>query len=524
MLNFFAKRKTQPSKPRSLLSFFKLPIAGEKVDDITAFNFSSFWACQRIISETIASVPWHVFGQESKQKANREHPLDPVIYRQPNSEMSAFSYKELIFQHGTGWGNHYSEIERSGTGDVVNLWPLDPDSVNIDRDSNGRIFYDIDQQGGANKSLKAEDIYHVRGPSRDGLKGYSVIDLAKESISLGLAAEAFGGAFFGNGAMPATVIKGADGIVLDEGGVKNLLASWRKKHGGSRNTQKVEYLEHGFDVKQLSIAPENAQFLQTRKFQNTDMARWFRIPPHKVADLERSTHNNIESQNIEFVTDAIVPWVSRGESEANFRLLKRGDKHYTKFNIMGLLRGDSAARREWYKTMSFLGAFTIDDILGFEDMDPIGGDVGSLRMVPVNMTTPEMLIKGGPANMKFNVNALVQEQAERFCCIELKRIESIFSKSAGNLESGLRNFYIEHAKTLSDKFMNLAIAVCNYNGVDIEGIEERVMHFFGTYCANSADEAHMAAQQNKKQDLLVRWQLNKAPDLTNRFVHYLLGK
>ena len=500
---FEAVRKTSENKNRSF-TYFGVPVAGVSVTEENALKYSAVWACTKIISETIASLPWRVM--ETKTTV-ADHPLDNILYRRPNSETSPYQFKELISSHAVTWGNHYSEIERNRAGDVVNLWPIDPSRVEPDRDSKGNLYYAVSNESAANTDIKAKDMFHVRGPSRDGVNGYSVVKYAAESISLGMATESFGSSFFGNGAIPGVVIKNTNNADMGEDGVKNLLKSWNKKNRGPAQAHKTQYLDGGMEIQQLGIPPNDSQFLETRKFQINEIARWFRIPPHKLADLERSTFSNIESQNIEFVTDSILPWVTRIESQTNFSLLK-SEVYYNKLKLMGLLRGDSKARSEYYKTMAGLGTLSIDEMRDFEDLDMIGGETGSMRMVPMNMTTIDRMAQG--ENLKAGAN-VIKETAERFVKMEIKKAEKV------NSAFDMRDFYIDHARKMADGFRSVALLV--YKGSDIDNT---LIQFFGNYVANSADELQNAIENDRKADILRSWNARKADNLTRDLINKLV--
>lgn len=497
------------------LSFFGKPAAGVKVSEDSALTYSAYWACIKIISETIGYLPWHVYQNGVKGLHDSAHSLDDVLYRAPNLELNSFIYKELIISHALSWGNSCSEIERSRYGEVVNLWPIDPSKVEPDRDSAGRLVYPV--VGGP--TLEAKDVFHVRGPSRDGINGYSVAGMAKQSIGLGLATEAFGASFFGNGAIPGLVIHDDGQAKLGEDGVKNLLKSWNKKHKGPLGRGKTEYLDKGLSVEAIGIPPGDSQFLETRTFQLLEMCRWFRVPPHKLAELARSTHTNIESQNIEFVTDAIMPWVSRCEREADFRLLGRegAKKYYTKMNVMGLLRGDSKARGEFYRLLYNLGVISIDEIRDYEDMDLIGGSVGGLRLVPVNMTTAERMSSGNVSNPNKSgtVASLFEEIAGRFCKIELKRIEKF---SASTSDDQIVAFYVEHARSMSNGFYRAACVLCDVISVDAANLESHLNQFFGDFCADSADQIKGAIKAEKMPAVISAWEASRAHKMSRDLI------
>lgn len=526
--NISSDRATAPQKPHQPFSFFRPPVAGIKVDDETALSFSAYWACMKVVSETFAYLPWHVYERGTKSTPYSGHLLDDKLYRMPNTELNSFVYKELLARHVLGWGNHYCEIEKTRNGlSIANLWPIDPASCNPDRDSRGRVVYDCAQGSGSNLLLNADNVFHVRGPSRDGIRGYSVIEMAKESISLGLAAEAFGAGFLGNGGFPGLIISNDGTAKLDDDGVRNLKSTFNKAHKGARKSGKVEYLSKGLKAEPVGISPQDMQCIELMKFTILQMCRFFRIPPHKLADLEKAAHTNIEAQNIEFVTDSIMPLVGRAENEANFRLLSANDarKYYTKLNVMGILRGDSKARAEYFKVLYGMGVLSIDEIRDFEDFDLLGGDVGNLRMVPVNMTTPERMISGQIADTgdrrapASSFSSLFEEIAQRFCKIELKRAEALVKKSS---EDEIVSFYVSHARACVDGFTRVSNVLCEQIGGNAEKIEPVLKQFFGDFCADSADHLRNAMITGKVPAVFASWEANKHSKLSRDLISRLV--
>lgn len=387
------RRQTTPNDPgREPLIIPISRTAGVRVTNDSSLGYAAVWASVRIISETIAGLPWHVM--ERRPNGNREpvenSTVERLLNRRPNTEMSAFQFRETLMAWALLWGNGYAEIERDAKGHPIALWPLSPDNMRIVRDETGRLVYVWRSNRGIEVVLAGRDVFHLRGLGWDGVQGYSILEMAAKSIGLGIAVESFGASFFSNGSRPGGVLTTPE--ALTEEAKDQIRRAWERMHRGVDNTQRVAILESGLTWQQIGIPPDDAQFLETRKFQTQEIARWFRVPPHKLADLERATFSNIEQQSIEFVTDALMPWTIRLEQEANIKLFSSEPRKFTRININGLLRGDMKARSEFYKTMSQLGVFTINDILALEDMNTIGKD-GDVRIIQSNLTTLEKLIE-----------------------------------------------------------------------------------------------------------------------------------
>lgn len=510
-----SKRKIPADRASYKSYFFRPVVSGINVNDTSAFTYSAFYSCVRIIAETIAYLPWHVIEQGTRNQVARGHWLDSLLYMRPNDEQNAFTFKELSLQHLLAWGNSYAEKEMTRTGEIVNLWPIDPAISQPDRDQKGRLYYEVQGVG----AIPAKRIFHCRGPSRDGINGYSVIQLAKESIGMGLAAETFGAAFFGNGAFPASVITNDGSVDLDEDGVKNLLKTFNKKNKGAKNAMRTEYLEGGMDLKPVGIPPKDAQFLETRKFQISELCRWFRIPPHKLADLERATHNNIEAENIGFVTDTIMPWVARMENQANFSLVQEANRFYTKMNVLGLLRGDSKARSEYYKTLFNMGVLSINDIMAREDMDDLG-PVGDLRMVPLNMTTLENAGKVDKSKEKAAgfIKGAIEETAQRFVKMELAKVKKLAESEKPDREK-IAGFYIAHGKKMADGFNNQFEAYAQVTGREPGRIEK----FIGEEIEKSANSLQNAIESGTVGDLIKSWESRKAGNMARDLVEFIGG-
>jgi len=311
------------------------------------------------------------------------HNVDRLIHRRPNPEMSAFAFRETMMTWALTWGNGYAEIERDSANRPVALWPISPDRVEVKRDDNDRPVYEISNGRGDKTYLPADKMFHLHGLGFDGSVGYSVINLARRSIGLGMAAEQFGASFFQNGTV--TNLKIEHPAALGEQAFKNLKDSLQSWLRGPKNSFHPLIVEEGMKVTPLSMPMEDAQFLETRQFQTEEIARWFGLPPHKLQSLDKATFSNIEQQSIEVVTDALLPWAVRLEQEADYKLFSQRGNFYTKLNLNSLLRGDTAARATFYREMWNLGVFSVNEIRELEDMNPVAN--GDKRFVQLNMTT-----------------------------------------------------------------------------------------------------------------------------------------
>lgn len=382
------KEKFTRAAPQNRYQFSTFPfyfgssISGKSVNENTAMQNSAVYACVKIIAESIASLPLHVYQYTDggKEKAIN-HPLYYLLHNAPNEEMTAFIFFETIMAHLLLWGNAYAQILRNRLGQVIGLYPLLPNKMTVERNDSGNLEYTYQRFTEENPNFKDKgaivlpraDIFHVAGLGYDGLIGYSPIAMAKNAIGLSIACESFGSKFFANGARPLGILKSPTLIKNPE----KLRESWESMYGGE-NSGRVAILEQGMEYETISIPPDDAQFLQTRKFQIAEVARIFRVPLHFLNELDRATFSNITQQSLEFVMYTLTPWISRLEQALNkalFQPSERG-KYFVKFNLSGLLRGDYESRVKGYCQMIQNGVMSINDVRELEDLNKIPSEKG----------------------------------------------------------------------------------------------------------------------------------------------------
>ena len=360
--------------------------SGKAVNERTAMQTSAVYACVRILAESVAGLPLHVYERTANgsKSTKPSHPLYRLLHDEPNREMTSFVFRETLMSHLLLWGNAYAQIIRDGRGFPIALYPLLPDQMAVDRNESGELVYTYQSDKGQVK-LRRENILHIPGLGFDGLIGYSPIAMAKNAVGLALATEDYGATFFANGANPGGVLE-HPGVIKPEQ-ADRLRESWQSQFGGA-NAHKVAVLEEGLKFHQMSIPPEQAQFLETRKFQINEIARIFRVPPHMVGDLEKSSFSNIEQQSLEFVKYTLDPWVVRWEQSLQQALILPSEKAtiFIKFNLDGLLRGDYQSRMQGYSTGIQNGFMSVNDVRGLEDMNLLTAEEGGdLHFVNGNM-------------------------------------------------------------------------------------------------------------------------------------------
>ena len=372
--------------------------SGKPVNERTAMQTTAVYACVRILAEAVASLPLHVYEYQDDggKKLVHDHPLYYLLHDEPNPEMTSFVFRETLMSHLLIWGNAYAQIIRDGAGRVLGLYPLLPDKMDVQRDDRGNIYYVYSRNSDENPMfkeygdirLKAEDVLHIPGLGFDGLIGYSPIAMAKNAVGMTLACEEYGASFFANGANPGGVLE-HPGVLKDPSKVRE---SWNSVYRGVNNAHKIAVLEEGMKNQQIGIPPEEAQFLETRKFQINEIARLYRIPPHMVGDLDKSSFSNIEQQSLEFVKYTLDPWVIRWEQSLQRSLLLPGEKgkYFIKLNVDGLLRGDYQSRMNGYAVGRQNGWFSANDIREMENMNPIPDEQGgNLYLINGAMTKLE---------------------------------------------------------------------------------------------------------------------------------------
>lgn len=399
LLNFRSVQSGHPSQ-HSLAAIFGMgptSYTGVAVNDDTAMTYSAVFAAIRLLSWSTAMLPLLTYRRQERGKVRAEdHPLYPLLKEQANPEMTAFDFRSTLMSHAVGRGNGYAEIEWSKAGEPLALWPLNPAKMTPER-VNGQLRYLYQLPDGTTANLPAWRIHHVRGLSGNGVVGYSPVRLAMQAIGLGLATEEFGSRFFGNGARPGLIVKHPG--QLSDTAFKNLQKSFNAEHQGLSNSHRIKILEEGMDIETVGVPPEEAQFLETRKFQVTEIARWFNVPPHMIADMSGATFSNIEEQGVEFVTYSLGPWLTNVEQALARDLLTEPEKKVLLIEhlVDGLLRGRTSERYAAYQTALQGGWMSPNEVRERENMNPYEG--GDTYLLPMNMapagTTDSTADSGG---------------------------------------------------------------------------------------------------------------------------------
>jgi HK97 family phage portal protein len=406
-----------------------------RVSPDSALRLAAVYACVRILAETMASLPMVVYQRRpdgGKDKVT-DHWLYRLMAKRPNRFQNPFEWREMLQGHLVLRGNAYNQIITNSRGEIIELMPIHPDRVKIELLRSGEYRYRVTDRSGTEVILPRGQVWHLRGLSSDGLMGMSPIELARENLGMALAAQDYGARFFANDAKPTGGWIEFPGSFKDSEAKKVFRESYQQAQSGA-NRGKVLVLENGMKFHEVGVTNKDAQFLELRKFQITDIARLFRVPPHMIADLERATFSNIEQQSLEFVMHTMTPWAERWEASIESDLLLERDDIEIEFDFANLMRGDAASRSSYYQSGIQNGWLTRNEARIAENLNPIDGLDQPLR--PLNMVEEDVAedleldthaetaelpaqeateLPADARKARFNVrfNALVQTNSER---------------------------------------------------------------------------------------------------------------
>ena len=377
--------------------------SGVRVDSSTALQSTVILACARVLAESVAALPLHLYKRTNNggKECAREHPLYSILHLAPNDWQTSFEFREQAMLHLCLHGNFYCEIKSGSVGAVSSLVPLHPSRMKVERIENGRLRYKYREQTGSETVYTQDEIMHIRWMSDDGVNGMVPIELAKDAIGLARACELHGASFFGNGARPGVILRTDQDLPVEA--AERLRDNWERMHRGVNRSNRTAVLSGGLTPVELGGNNQESQFLESRRFQVEECCRLFKVPPHMIGDLSRSSFSNIEQQSIDFVQHTLLPWLRRFESAYTRDLIVDDAIYFAEFDTRGLLRGDAAARSSYYNTLWNLGVASINEIRSWENLNPIEG--GDARFVQLNMQTlpgsePEqdepLLLEGSP--------------------------------------------------------------------------------------------------------------------------------
>lgn len=362
--------------------------SGVRVSEATALSLSAYYCGINMIAGTVASLPLNVYKTDGrKREVWDKHPAHYLLHTEPNADMTAMSLRQSWVAHAISRGNAYGEILWDARGNPQSIEMLPPHFVTPRRDDQGLLWYEVRPWDKEVRYLKPEDVIHVPGLGYDGIMGYGLMQVARDSIGLNSAQDQYAAKFFRNGGNISGAIE-TDKLLNDEQFAR-LKSEVAQKLQGLANAHRIAILENGMKFKPMNPTHEEAQLIEARRFTVEEWARWLNMPPHKLREMTHATFSNIEHQNIEWVVDTIRPWLVRFEQEFNRKLFRKQSIFYTKHVVDGLLRGDQTSRFAAYAVARTWGWMSANDVLELEDRNPLPGKLGDMYLVPLNMTPAE---------------------------------------------------------------------------------------------------------------------------------------
>jgi HK97 family phage portal protein len=436
--------------------------AGPRVGPDSAMRISAVWACVRVLSETIASLPLLVYRRRADGGRERAsgHPLYDLLHSQPNRWQTAFEFFEMLTACVLLRGNAYAEIVPGPRGPVDQLIPLHPDRVTVEALRGGGQRYRVTRDDGTTNTLLDSEVLHLRGLSSDGITGLSVVEYAREAMGLSLATESYGARLFSQNARPGGVLTHPSKLSQDV--ADRIRTSWQQAHSGLANAHSVAVLEEGMKFEAVGMTNEDAQFLATREFQIEEVARWFRVPLHMISSTTKATSwgSGIEQLSLGFVTYTLLPWLRRWEQAISRDLISATDSYFCEFLVDGLLRGNIKDRYEAYAVARNWGWLNADDIRAKENMNPLPDGKGQVYLQPLNMVeagtpppqpAPQPTPPGNGAS-RAHYALLVQDAASRIIRREVAALSKAAQRTADDASAwraAVAEFYADHAQYVS---------------------------------------------------------------------------
>ena len=363
--------------------------SGIRVNADNSMACSAYTACIRVISDAVSSLPLHLFEKMAnggKRKVT-EHPLYRLLHQQPNPWQTAQEFRDWMTGLYLHYGASYAEIRSGDRGPVSELWPLHSSRMEVERLEDGRLRYKYREPDSNRYTFyRQEQIFCLRFTTEDGITPVPTYKLFQNVLGLAQALENHASTYFGNGARPGVVLESENPIPVEA--AERLREQWERMHRGSDRAFRTAILPNGVKAHELSGSNEAAQMLESRQFAVTEVCRIFRVPPHMVQDLTRSTYSNIEVQGTEFLQHCLLPHLKRWEAAIARDLIEDDERYFAEHSVSGLLRGDHASRSAYYVSALQNGWMTINEIRELENLNPIGPE-GDVHFVPLNMTTLE---------------------------------------------------------------------------------------------------------------------------------------
>jgi HK97 family phage portal protein len=443
--------------------------SGVSINESSALKYTPFWAAVRIISGTVASLPFKVYRrlENGGKQPEQDHAAYKLLHGRPNEYMDALTFIETRQAHVLTYGNGFAEIQRDGSGKPIALWPLLPDRTERKISKGGVLYYEVRNQMGETAYLPDYNVLHIKGLGFDGYTGYNVVAYHKEAIGYGMAAKQYAATFFGNDATPGGILEHPSNLTTEA--AARLRKSWDDNQGGLTNKHRIAILEEGMKWTKMGVDPEQAQALETQKYTVDDCSRIFQIPPHKLGSMERATFSNIEEQNIEFVTMTMLYWFRKWEEEVNYKLLMPSEQSTMFCEILAdaLLRGNTLNRYGAYNIGRNAGFLSVNDIRQLENMNPIGPE-GDIYLEPLNMK-PAGTETPAPAATKWDGGRVRLAHRDMIVIAFNRVIQKVL-----NAKKTKNGFYDESRRWAADILFEPANAFALLNGVETPKATERL--------------------------------------------------
>lgn len=426
--------------------------SGVEVNPTTAMQVEAVQACVRVLSETLAQLPLIVYRRlpDGGKERAAEHPLYRILHDRPNAWQTSFEFRELLMMCLCLRGNGYAMIVEGSRGAVTQLVPLDPARVQVKQLPDYSCIYKYRMLGGQSLTMTADEMFHVRNFSLDGMVGMTPIEMARDGIGEAIAAGRTAATLFGQGFMHGGVLKHPH--ALSDKAYGRLKSDLQQENAGVSNAYKLMILEEGMDWAPRTMTAEDAQFLETRKLKRSDICGLFRVPPHMIGDLERATFSNIEHQDTAFMRHSMLPWLRRWEEAISRNLFFEPEKYFAEFLVEGLLRADVETRGTYFATAITNGWMTRNEVRRLENWNPLPGLDEPL--VPMNMTTAGAqvaadgeVIEPLEAREARALRIMVEDAAERIAAAEIRELETHAKHADGDRErfnTWVRDFYDRH--------------------------------------------------------------------------------
>jgi len=490
--------------------------SGVQIDEDVALRYSAVWRAVNLIAGTISYLSLPVYERQDDGRQRRpEHPIYTLIHDRPNPYMDSQTCRETLQGHALTWGNGYAEIERNGAGRAIGLWPLRPDRVTPEITDDGVVHYKVRLKSGGTAHVFYDDMLHIKGLGFDGLRGYPVIEYAARELGLGIAATKFGAKFFANNARPGGVLK-HPGTLTDDA-LARLKKQWAEKYQGLDNAHRVAVLADGMEWQATGIPPEDAQYIETRKFEVTDVARWFGVPPHLLGELDRATFSNIEHQQIEFVIYTLLAWARRWENEANYKLFsaKERQKLFCEFLFDTVMRGDTKTRFEAYRIAVNTGWMSRNEVRQRENLNPADGldeFLEPLNMKPASMPWPEPQVKGLPTRQLIAVRDLFESTWARIVTKEVNALRTALKKPA-TFRSRVERLYTD----LTEHICKVLAPVAAVYGNTLR-VKDVADSYVQRHRSQLIDEVDRDGDNpaDTVEPMLAHWQQTESIDMANR--------